>query len=100
MRTDTLAGRSARTVYYTDAAGRRVGYTIVSGLPAPAAAGGKKEWRDGTEYRLIRVAGVPTVVWLRDGRLCVVSGRGVAGSTLVTLASWERPAVATTPSPA
>jgi hypothetical protein len=28
------------------------------------------------------------VTWLRDGHLCVLSGRGVSGATLLRLASW------------
>jgi hypothetical protein len=29
------------------------------------------------------------VTWLRDGHLCVVSGRGVSSATLLRLASWS-----------
>jgi hypothetical protein len=28
------------------------------------------------------------VTWLRDGRSCVLSGRGVSDEELLTLASW------------
>jgi len=34
------------------------------------------------------VRGAPVVTWLRDGHLCVVSGHGVSGATLLRLASW------------
>ena len=29
------------------------------------------------------------MTWLRDGRLCVVSGHGVSNATLMALASWD-----------
>ena len=58
------------------------------GTPAPAASGGTVVWRGGVPYRLLRDHGVPVVTWRRDGRLCVLSGRGVSGATLVRLASW------------
>lgn len=100
MRTGTLDGRPTQAVFYTDGAGRRVGYTIVGGSSPPSPVGGREVWLQGTEYRVVRIGGVQAVVWLRDGRLCVVSGRGIAGSTLVHLASWGRPASVTTASPA
>jgi hypothetical protein len=40
-------------------------------------------------YRLLSENGAAAVVWLRDGHLCVVSGHGVAGATLLKLASWS-----------
>jgi hypothetical protein len=88
-RTDTVAGRPARTVFYTDAHGRRVGYAIVGGPSVQVAGGGSTRWRRGTPYKLISLGGVPAVVWLRNGRLCVVSGRGMSEETLLRLASWE-----------
>ncbi len=88
-RSDTLDGRTVRTVFYTDASGKRIGYAIVSGTPAPAAKGGAVVWRHGAPYRLLSEHGVTSVVWLRSGRLCVVAGRGVSSSTLLALASWR-----------
>jgi hypothetical protein len=38
--------------------------------------------------------GKPVVTWLRHGRMCVLSGRGVPASTLVALASWRASATA------
>jgi hypothetical protein len=87
-RADRVGGRDIRTVYYANAAGRRIGYAIVGGTP-PATVSGGRVWRhDGTDYRLLRVGDAEAVVWLRGGRLCVVSGRGVQGATLLRLASW------------
>jgi hypothetical protein len=89
QRTDTVAGHAVTTVYYANHSGQRVGYAIVAGT-APVASGGTVQWRDGTPYRLLPGQGAKTVVWLRNGRLCVLSGRGVGGATLLHLASWRR----------
>ncbi len=92
-REDRIGGRTIRTVFYSDGTGRRVGYAIVAGTPAPHVSGGAVAWRGGTAYRLHSVDGTEVVTWTRDGHLCVVSGRGVQGRTLLALASWnERPA--------
>jgi hypothetical protein len=94
-RTDRIGGRAITTVFYTDGRGRRVGYAIVGGTPAPSIRGGVVAWRDQMPYRLLTENGAPVVSWLRHGHLCVVSGRDVAGATLLALASWgDRGAVA------
>ena len=54
----------------------------------PALSGGAVAWRKGVPYRLLTEHGAQVVTWLRDGRLCVVSGRGVDSATLLQLASW------------
>ncbi len=94
-RTDTIGGRSVTTVFYSGPRGRRVGYAIVGGAPAPATGGGTIVWHRGVAYRLQRVGGVPLITWQREGRLCVLSGRGVSGATLVRLASWSESGTAT-----
>ena len=94
-RVDEVAGRSFRTVFYSDGRGHTVGYAIVAGSSALEVSGaGREEWRAGTLYRLGRVRGAEVVTWKRDGHLCIVSGRGVAGSTLLALASWHERAPA------
>ena len=91
-RSDRVGGRTVMTVFYADRSGRRIGYAIVAGSPAPAINGGLLRWRNGTAYRLATQNGAPVVSWLRSGHLCVVSGRGVSGAMLLRLASWnERP---------
>jgi len=89
LRSDRVGGRTVTTVFYADRHGHRIGYAIVAGSPAPAVHGGVIAWRGGTPYRELVVNGVPAVTWLRDGHLCVVSGRGVDSATLLTLASWD-----------
>ena len=89
MRSDQIAGRAITTVFYSDASGRRIGYAIIAGHPAPRIGGGVVLWRGGVPYRLLATNGAAVVTWLRDGHLCVVSGRGVSGATLLKLASWS-----------
>jgi|SRR5581483_3946665 len=88
-RTSHVAGRTVHTVLYEDRRGRRVGYSIVAGRPAPKMPADEMHWRNGTAYRLSTVGGAQVVTWERDGRLCVVAGRGVPSHTLVELASWD-----------
>jgi hypothetical protein len=88
-RSDRIDGRTVTTVFYSDSAGRRIGYAILAGTPAPRIDGGVVAWRGGTPYRMLTVNGAAVVTWLRDGRLCVVSGRGVSSATLLRLASWS-----------
>ncbi|HEY3865710.1 MAG TPA: hypothetical protein VGL54_06455 [Solirubrobacteraceae bacterium] len=88
-RTDRVNGRSVTTVFYADSSGRRIGYAILAGTPAPRIGGGAIAWRDGVPYRLLTEYGAPAVTWVRDGHLCVVSGRGVSNATLLRLASWS-----------
>jgi hypothetical protein len=87
-RSDRVAGHAMTTVFYADARGRRIGYAIVAGAPPPIS-GGAVSWRGKVPYRLSYENGAPVVTWLRDGHLCVVSGRGVSGATLLRLASWS-----------
>ena len=77
------------TVFYSDAAGRRVGYAIVSGSTAPSVEEGALHWVGRTPYFLSSAEGAGVVSWIRDGHLCVVSGRGVPSATLLALASWQ-----------
>jgi hypothetical protein len=87
QRTDKLQGRTVMTVFYANRGGQRIGYAIVAGR-APSVSGGSVKWLGGHAYRLLSGSGTRTVVWVRSGRLCVLSGRGVAAGTLFRLASW------------
>ncbi|HXP36290.1 MAG TPA: hypothetical protein VN817_00860 [Solirubrobacteraceae bacterium] len=88
VRTDTVDGRSVTTTFYASRH-RRVGYAIVAGNAPSQGSGGVVSQHDGTSYRLLTYNGAPVVTWLREGHLCVVSGRGVDGATLLRLASWD-----------
>jgi len=87
-RTDRVGGRTVTTVFYADGRGHRIGYAIVAGTPAPPSSGGMIAWRERTPFRLLTENGASVVSWLRDGHLCVVSGRDVSSATLLRLASW------------
>ena len=89
MRDDRMDGRAVTTVFYSDSHGRRIGYAIVAGTPAPRIGGGVALWHGGVSYRTLSADGVAIVTWLRDGQLCMVSGRGVSRATLLKLASWS-----------
>jgi hypothetical protein len=89
QRVDRVGGRAVTTVFYTSAGGRRIGYAIVAGTPPPRVSGGTIAWRGGTAYKLMRENGAQVVTWVRDGHMCVVSGRGVDSAMLVKLASWD-----------
>jgi hypothetical protein len=88
-RSDRIDGRAVTTVFYVDASGRRIGYAILAGTPAPRIGGGMIAWRSGVPYRLLTENGASVVTWLRGGHLCVVSGHGVRSATLLRLASWS-----------
>jgi hypothetical protein len=88
-RNDRIDGRTVTTVFYSDSHGRRIGYAILAGTPAPRVGGGVITWRDGVPYRLRTENGAAIVTWLRDGHLCIVSGHGVSSATLLKLASWS-----------
>ena len=88
-RSDSVDGRTVQTVFYGDGRGRRVGYAIVAGSAPEQISGGVVSRRDGTSYRLLSYDGASVVAWQRDGHLCVVSGHGVSGATLLRLASWD-----------
>jgi hypothetical protein len=88
-RTDSVDGREITTVFYVGRGGRRIGYAIVAGTPAPAADGGVVRWRGGTAYRLKHLDGSAVVIWQRDGHLCVIAGHGMESTALLSLASWQ-----------
>ena len=86
-RTDSVDGRTVRTVFY--ARGHQwIGYAIASGS-APRVSGGIARTRGGTVYRFLAEDGSRVVTWRRGGHLCVVSGHGVSDATLMALASWD-----------
>jgi anti-sigma factor RsiW len=75
-RTDAVDGRSVRTVFYARD-GRKIAYSIVSGPPLS---------EDGA-LRVVRDGSLVAVTWTRDGRTCVIVGRGDPDA-LARLAVW------------
>jgi hypothetical protein len=96
-RSDRVGGRTVTTVFYTDGHGHRVGYAIVASAP-PHFGGGVLTQREHTPYRLSLEHGAAVVTWLRDGHMCVLSGRGVDDATLLRLASWDDDRATSVPS--
>jgi hypothetical protein len=88
-RSDRLGPRVVKTVYY-ESAGRRVGYSIVGGPRLPPPSQGSDHVVAGVRLRSFTADGQRSVTWVRDGRTCVLSGRGVDVATLLSLAA-ERP---------
>jgi hypothetical protein len=86
QRIDSVAGHPVMTVFYVNHSGQRIGYAIVAGT-ATRMSGGIVQLRHGTSYRLFSGQGSKTVVWLRNGHCCVLSGRGVDAATLLDLAN-------------
>ncbi|HEY0517002.1 MAG TPA: hypothetical protein VGD00_07765 [Solirubrobacteraceae bacterium] len=95
QRIDSIDGRTIRTVFYTNSAGRQIGYAIVAGRPAPGSGSGGVRWLRGTRYQLTHEFGAPVVTWQRDGHMCIVSGHGIDANTLLALASWNEHGIAT-----
>ena len=85
-RSDTVSGHALRTVFYADAAGQRIGYVIADArLPV---AGGQLVTRRGVQLRVLARGATSVVTWRRDGRTCILAGRGVPVGWLLTLASY------------
>ncbi len=90
-RSDTFAGRSATTVFYTghspSGGTARVGYTILSGdaLPLPKATAVEQR---GVRYYVLNDQGATVVTWRRNGHTCILAARGLAPHTLLHLAAW------------
>jgi hypothetical protein len=88
VRSDELDGRDTVTVFYGKK-GARIGYTIVDGSPLKVPSDAARARREGTELRTFRTDGRLVVTWLRGGRTCLLSGRGVPHAVLIKLAAWK-----------
>jgi hypothetical protein len=87
-RSDELEGRRTRTVFY-EREGQRVGYTILSGEPIEPPDGARPSVQNGVRLNTVTDDGQAIVTWLREGRTCVVSGKGVSAKDLRDVASWK-----------
>ena len=87
-RTDTLGGRRIVTVFYRSANGTRVGYMIVSGSPLNPGQG-REVTRGGVRFTLAHAGAATLVTWRRSGHTCVIAGRSVLESVLLTLAEAD-----------
>jgi hypothetical protein len=89
MRTDTINGRHATTVYY-HWHDLTLAYTIV-GAPPLHTAPSQTVWLNGTELRTLMLDGRLVVTWNRDKHTCVLSAVRVPASELQRLAAWKAP---------
>jgi hypothetical protein len=87
-RADTLDGRETETVFY-EKNGKRIGYTIVGGDALDVPADTHPAKREGTPVIVLQAGDRSVVTWERNGRTCVLSGKGVPAGTLVKLAAWK-----------
>ena len=89
-RTDTLAGRTVTTVFYTHRGAGRVWYSIVSGAALPVPAGSVTLERHGVSFHVVRAANPTVVTWREAGHTCILTARAADAATLVRLAAWQR----------
>jgi anti-sigma factor RsiW len=87
-RSDELDGRDTKTVFY-ERGGRRIGYTIIAGksISPPKDASGVN--LNGVALHTTADGTRQIVTWMRGGKTCVLSGKGVSTRDLLALASWK-----------
>ena len=84
-RRQTVHERTIVTVYYRAPDGTRVGYSIVPGHSL-SSQDDPSIVRGGVRYFFGRVGSGRYVTWVRGGHTCVIAGRTVSDSTLLSLA--------------
>jgi hypothetical protein len=87
-RTDTIGGRTTRTVFYQHTH-HRIAYTVVSGKPLKPPAGAQRLVVDGVAIYRYRDGMDTVVTFERNGRTCVLAGQVHFATTLPKLASWN-----------
>jgi len=88
LRGDDLEGRQTKTVFYRRGS-RRIGYTIIAGGAIPWPSGARRTKLNGVALRSTADDSLQIVTWRRNGRTCVLSGKGVSAAQLLALASWK-----------
>ena len=88
QRSGKVDGREAKTVFYENDAGRRVGYTVISGAPI-AIPDGRRRTVGGTHVTLLRYEDAAVATWRARGQTCVLAATDVSGEDLAKLASWS-----------
>jgi anti-sigma factor RsiW len=88
--TGEIDGRAATTVYYENAEGRTLAYTIVGGDALDPPGDARTIEAEGTPVEIFRTSGgTPAATWEREGHTCVLSGEGVPDAKLAELAGWK-----------
>ncbi|HEY7952744.1 MAG TPA: hypothetical protein VID70_07130 [Solirubrobacteraceae bacterium] len=88
-RSDTLGGRRVTTVFYANASGQRIGYSIVAGKALQLPNSGHAAVWHGTRFDVLHPGAFTVVTWRRDGHTCILVGSRVSAKTLLTLADWQ-----------
>lgn len=88
VRHDRLDGRPTTTVFY-ERGGERVAYTIVSGKPLSFGARARGRVWKGLPVWSLSAHGMVVATWLRRHHSCVLAGRNVPLTVLISLASWR-----------
>jgi hypothetical protein len=88
VRTDTIGGRTAKTVFYRHE-GRRIAYTIVDGEALAWPGDAAKLRYEGVAMRTFDHGDRTVVTWRRDGHTCILSATNVPKGELLELASWN-----------
>jgi hypothetical protein len=79
-RSDTIDGRTIRTVFYTNAGGTRLAYSIVA---SPVLGGSRVS---NSPYVWLQAGSRATVVWTDQGHTCALTGVGISAEALWSLA--------------
>lgn len=88
LREDEVSDRAVTTVFYRNAEGSQLGYSIVAGAPLDERPAGEKVVRDGNSYHVADSGARTVVTWTQQGHTCViVASSKVPRSTLVDLAA-------------
>lgn len=87
-RSDEIAGRTVRTVFYRNPDGARLGYSIVAGEPLGEHPPGRKVVREGNVYHVARAGKSTLVTWTQQGHTCAfVASSTVPEARLLDLAA-------------
>lgn len=89
-RSDEIDGRDAVTVFYEDAGGARIGYTVVDGAALPWPDGAELVRRNGVDVRVLRRDGRVLAFWRARGQTCIISAPETVGEDrVVALAAYD-----------
>ena len=89
QRSDVVAGRRVRTVFYAAPDGTTVGYAVVAGDPLRVPGAARERKVGGTTYAVLEADGDRVVTWRQGGRTCVLRAPStVSEDRLLELASW------------
>src|SRR3954447_16115319 len=87
-RDDSLGNRHATTIFYDNAGGARIGYTIVNGAALAWPKGASTTMSRGVEIHVLSGSQRNVVVWREHGHTCVLSAPSrVPAGKLVALAA-------------